>query len=247
MYGECHLNTNVQKYIILIKIIMRKIKFIVAAMFLAVSSSAFAQFTNSSSQSSNVNADGWNTFYFQLNPSKISIDVKDSKNQSFTGLTLGYGKAIHISSSEPLYFETGIAVQYSFYKDDDDDYETYDDHMASAKVPLNILYNFQIPNSTIEIAPYLGATLRYNIWGEEKVTPNSKYKDEKEKTYNLFDKKDMGGSDYTWNRFQIGWQVGVNARFNSKLLLGLSYGTDFSEIYKKGKINTASITIGYCF
>ena len=234
---------------------MRKIKFLATAILLVVSSSVFAQFTNSSSQSSNVNADGWNTFYFQLNPSKISIDIKDSKNQSFTGLTLGYGKAVHISSSEPLYFETGIAVQYSSYKIDDDDYETNDDYetgdahlaLASAKVPLNILYNFQIPNSTIEIAPYLGATLRYNIWGEEKTTLNSKYNDEKEKTYNLFDKKDMDGSNYTWNRFQIGWQIGVNARFNSKLLLGLSYGSDFSEIYKKAKINTTSITLGYCF
>lgn len=57
--------------------------------------------------------------------------------------------------------------------------------------------------------------------------------------------KDMGGTDATWNRFQIGWQIGLNARFNSKFLLGLSYGTDFSEIHKKGKIKTTSITIGY--
>jgi len=229
---------------------MKKIKFIVAAMFLAVSSSAFAQFTSSSSQSSNVNANGWSTFYFQLNPSKISVDIKDSKDQSFTGLTLGYNRAFSVSSSLPVYFETGIAVQYSFFKnDDDDDYETddYHYHMVSAKVPLNILYNFKIPNSTIEIAPYLGAILRYNIWGEEKVTFSYKNKDGEDKTYNLFDKKDMDGSDYTWNRFQIGWQIGVNARFSNKFLLGLSYGSDFFEIYKKAKINTTSITLGYCF
>ena len=113
MYGECHLNTNVQKYIILIKIIMRKIKFLATTILLVVNSSAFAQFTNSTFQSSNINNDGWSTLYFQCNPSKVSIDAKDAKDPSFTGLSLGYGKAVHISSSEPLYFETGIAIQYS--------------------------------------------------------------------------------------------------------------------------------------
>ena len=57
----------------------------------------------------------------------------------------------------------------------------------------------------------------------------------------------MGDDDATWNRFQLGWQIGVNARINSSFLLGVSYGTDFSEIAEKIKIQTTSVTLGYCF
>ena len=63
----------------------------------------------------------------------------------------------------------------------------------------------------------------------------------------LFDEDDMGDKDYTWKRFQIGWQIGVNARISNSFLLGVSYGTDFSEIVKDGKMKTTSVTVGYCF
>ena len=68
-----------------------------------------------------------------------------------------------------------------------------------------------------------------------------------EKDVNLFNKDDMGSDDKTWNRFQVGWHIGLNVRINNQFLVGASYGTDFSEIVKKVKIHTASITVGYCF
>jgi len=71
--------------------------------------------------------------------------------------------------------------------------------------------------------------------------------DELSQEYNLFDKSDMDSSDATWKRLQVGWQIGVNARFSGKFMVGLSYGSDFSEIRKKVKVNTTSISLGYCF
>lgn len=244
-----------------------KAKMFIAAAMLLVSSASFAQFSNSSSSSS-ANTDGWSTLYLQWNPSTLSPDKGDS--ESFTGFSIGFNKAFSISQSIPLFVEAGLGLQYSMKNDvnlgiDIDDYDDYDygrragsyydDYydryadelekgkgdwsMLSAKIPVSLAYDFQIPNSTISIIPYAGLDFRFNIFG--------KFKPKEGDSANLFDKDDMGGSDATWNRFQIGWHIGVNARFNNKFLVGASYGTDFSEIAEKVKVNTASITLGYCF
>jgi len=136
--------------------------------------------------------------------------------------------------------------------------------MFSAKIPVNLTYVFAIPNSSVSIAPYLGLTARFSFSATSKQEYNltsdfRKYlKDEgygdKEinevygnKDVNLFDKKDMGSNEATWKRFQLGWQIGLNVRFNHKFYLGASYGTDFSEIAKKSKMQTTSIMLGFCF
>lgn len=121
-------------------------------------------------------------------------------------------------------------------------------------------YAFAIPNSKITIAPYAGLNLRLNLFGNRKIEVDGldAYYDEDEfwemmedeygikEEANLFDKDDMGHKDATWKRFQIGWQIGVNVDFQ-KAYLGLSYGSDFSEIVKDSKLKTTSITLGFKF
>jgi len=247
---------------------MKMTKLFIAAAMLAVSATASAQFTNTAKtgSSSAVDTDGWGTFYLQWNPSTIKIDVNGIDDQSFTGFSVGYNHAFGIVKNTPLFIETGVALQYSFYtvnwKDDlkttvpnCDPEDKY--NMLSAKVPVNLIYKFNIPNSNVAIAPYFGANLRFNISGKSKTEFNEDagYEIDKENWENkygkiekdLFDKKDMESKDATWKRFQIGWQIGANAHFGENFLLGISYGSDFSELYKKAKINTTSITLGYKF
>lgn len=209
---------------------MKSIKLLVAAVMLAVGTSASAQFTNTSNGGSSTvaNTDGWSTFYVQYNP--ISLDI-DGEEEDFTGFTIGMNKAFSISNSSPLFLETGVGLQYATY--DENDLKI---NLFSAKVPLNFIYNWQLPNSSISIAPYAGAMLRFNISGK------AEYDDE---DLDLFDEDEMYGDE--WKRFQIGWQIGVNARFNDKFLVGVSYGGDFSEIAEETKVKTTSITLGYCF
>lgn len=63
---------------------------------------------------------------------------------------------------------------------------------------------------------------------------------------NLFDKKETGNKDDTWKRFQMGWQLGVGLYYN-QLYVGVGYGKDITELCKKTKIGTTSITLGYSF
>lgn len=257
---------------------MKTFKLLALTAMLVVGTTASAQFTNSSKASSAANTDGWSTFYVQWNPSNVSPDKGDS--ESFTGFSVGVNKAFSVSKSIPLFVEVGVGLQYSFknedmadeladiYDMDEDDITEICDpkekfNMFSAKVPVSLVYNWQLPNSNISIAPFAGITLRYNFSGKDKMEFNwdSEFEEylreeygnkEFEKVFgdqekDLFDKDDMGSSDATWKRFQIGWQIGVSARFNNHFLVGVSYGSDFSEIFKKAKINTTSITLGYCF
>lgn len=186
---------------------------------------------------------GWNTIYLQWNPSSFSQEVGSS--ESFTGFSIGYNHAFSLTQSIPLYVEAGVGVQYSFW---DGVYRKMPDckiKLLSAKVPVSLMYKFDIPNSTISIVPNAGLDLRFNILGKLKNDELEEFY--KKSSFNLFDEDDMMGDDYTWNRFQIGWHVGVNFMFNNQFLVGASYGTDFSEIVKNSKVHTGSITLGYCF
>lgn len=229
---------------------MKQIKLFATAVMMAVSMSASAQFTNGgSSSSSSTNNEGWSTIWVEWNPSTLKFDAKNADNESFTGLSLGYSQAFSIIQSQPLFLEAGLGVQYSFKTMDGEDFGFDEDdevevkfNMFSVKVPVNLLYKFDIPNSSVSLMPHIGANLRYNLSGKMK----AEGEDDSEEV-DLFDKDDMGSSKATWKRFQIGWQAGVKARFGQNFLVGVSYGSDFSEIAKKTKVGTTSITLGYTF
>lgn len=229
---------------------MKKIRFFAVITLLMVCATSFAQFTNSSSLSSSPSdTEGWSSFWVEWNPSKI-------EKRDITGLSLGFSRSFSISKDTPLFVEGGMGIQYSFrsedevpfiFEDDGDYYEmsgTEKIKMFSIKAPINILYNYSIPNSSIAICPFAGITLRYNLSAKYKYQSDF-YDDEDETEINLFDEEDM--DDDAWKRFQIGWQIGAKVMFNKSFTLGVSYGTDFSEIWEKTKIKTTSVALGLCF
>lgn len=211
---------------------------------------ATAQFSNngySSSVTVQDNSD-WNTIYAEWNPGSINYKHKSSKydytDGSFNGFSLGYSHAFSLSANIPIYLETGVAGQYAFksYTEDDEDGWELKHSLLSLKVPVNVMYKFNL-NEIVSIIPFFGISIRGNLIG--KIKEIEPY--DEDETYDLFDKKDMEGSDYTWKRFQIGWQIGLKARLGEKFIIGGSYGTDFNEIVKDYKIHTGAICIGYTF
>lgn len=170
---------------------------------------------------------GWSTFALEYMPCKFT-----NGGESFTGLAFTFTNALPLTQSEPVFFEWGLGGQYSFY-----DKDNVKMKMASVKVPLNIVYDFAIPGSTISIDPYLGVHFRVNVWGEEKVEV-----DGRKQTINLFD-KDEGDC----NRFQVGGHIGLKARFNKAFFLGASYGFDFSKFGGDSKVNEVTLAVGLVF
>ena len=82
---------------------MKRIKFFAIAACLAISSGAYAQFTNTSSDTSttSVNTDGWSTLWVEYNPS--SFVPKHGDNESFSAFSLGLSKASSVTQSAPVF------------------------------------------------------------------------------------------------------------------------------------------------
>ena len=245
---------------------MKSIKFFAVAAMMAIATSASAQFSTaqSSSSSSTTNTDGWSSFWVEWNPSTLKYDKKGLDDSSVSGFSIGYSQAFSNAASTPLFVEAGLGVQYTFstldLEDDDDtvlnslfwmclandDHGNFDEdddedptfNMFSVKVPVNLIYKFDLPNSTVSLMPFVGAVARYNLSAQMSYDKQD---------YDIFDKKDVGSSKATAKRFQMGWQIGLKARLGESFIAGVSYGSDFSEISKDVKVSTTTLSIGYTF
>lgn len=167
---------------------------------------------------------GWSTLGVEYLPSNISAD---GHSESFSGFAFNYTNAISLTQSIPLFLEWGVGAQYSTYSLDDTDIR-----WASIKAPVNLIYDFQIPNTRINIDPYLGVKFRGNVWGEIK----EEHRGNKE-SYDLFDEGKC-------KRFQAGMQIGVKARFNDAFFVGVGYGFDFNDFGESAKINELNLSLG---
>lgn len=112
-------------------------------------------------------------------------------------------------------------------------------------MPVNFAWKFNI-NDKFSVTPYLGLNFRVNMSSRMKyvseyetnmpsdMLPKDFKKKDESDWYNCLsssEKHGMGSKEETWNVFQMGWQIGVGARY-SNYYLGLQYGTDFIPSYK---------------
>lgn len=231
--------------------------------------------SSSSTSSRSIDTDGWDRISVSFNPMKMVYDAEGADDISFTGFSLGYTKGFSIAKQIPLFIEAGINATYAFNTQDSEDNDGlehlkdqgYDMELKttlfSLNIPVNLAYKFSLTNSDLSIVPYLGVNFRGNIIGKSKykladgLGEDFPYDSEKEfwedfeeefskQDTNNFDKKETGSKDATWKRFQMGWQIGVGLNYK-QLYVGVGYGKDFTELCKKTKIATTSITLGYNF
>lgn len=199
-------------------------------------------------------------------------------NFSLNGIGIDYIHGFSLTQSCPIFLEVGVNVDFNFGSDSEEsnkDFITGDYWLQSKitqkkqfinfQVPVNFVYRVQATED-LTIAPYVGLNFKLNVTGkfrkdaeiETNIPTNilnqigyeeSDLKEEG-KWASVFDKDDMGGNDYTWNRFQMGWHVGVGFQYKP-FFLGIQYGTDFIPAFKyeKAKVNTGNlkISLAYCF
>lgn len=250
---------------------MKTIKLYLSVCLLVMTTTTSAQFANSNAASSSTtnarstDTNGWNRISVSYNPIKMIVDTKGDDDLSLTGFSLGYTKGFSIAKEFPLFMEVGINGLYASHTEDEDiNIDGYEAELKttlfSLNVPVNLVYRFSFPNSNISIIPYLGVNFKGNIIGKVKYNLTEELdEDYSEKDFweeaeeygyiheaNMFDKKEAGGKDSQWKRFQMGWQIGVGLTYN-KLYVGVGYGKDFTELCKKVKVSTTSITLGYNF
>lgn len=237
-----------------------KIKFLALAAAMMISTTSFAQFSQSKSSSSSSNeiSKGWNSLYVQYNSIGTSYSLSSFNNkyedygdkyqkeidksglsEKLNAFSIGYNRAINLTPSAPLYLEIGAALQYAFYSDEATEKDHYEEvtlkytaNMLTAKVPVSLLYHVAIPNSDFAIEPFAGIDFKYNIIGTAKREVTYKYYGETKKDEDKLDNIfDKKDCDgHQANRFQAGWHVGANFVYK-KAFIGISYGQDFSKFH----------------
>lgn len=209
----------------------------------------------------------WNGIYFQYNPSWISNLNRflefDKGSNYVHGFTLGYVKSIPIAGNNiPLFLEVGGNFQYGFNRNSESETVTIGNvketgklsetiHMLSLNVPVNFGYSIGLGNG-LALNPYVGLRVRLNLVGVDVLKATEEVGDNKQtesETINLYSSSDenMGSSEYTWNRFQIGMQFGAKLLISEKMFVEAGYGFDFNRIGKLGNHNfrTMSVNLGF--
>lgn len=161
-------------------------------------------------------------------------DIDNSCNLNGAALGYVYGTGL----VDNLFAETGVNFNYQVGSN-----KSVDMKFTALQVPLNLVYRIAGLAQGLDFAPYVGLNLKYNTTGKftEKISKVS---------VDVFDSKDMGGDDYTFNRFQPGWHAGVGVN-SDNIYLGLEFGTDFRPLYKVAentwKTSNLKIVAGYAF
>lgn len=237
------------------------------------------------------NAEGYNRVaisydytHFGMNKEMKADFLGDEASAINTnGFGINYIHGFGISSSLPMFIETGLNFNFGFGNTDlGYEKESIQNYWMSAEsklksqninlqVPVNFVYRFDIADN-LTLSPYVGLNFKLNL-----VT---KYKSQLKVDTNIpsdildqagididdynrdgdwinvysDDDKNMGDKDLTWNRFQMGWHIGVGVQYKP-FYLGLQFGTDFIPAYKQDiaketyKVSTSNlkISLGYCF
>lgn len=211
---------------------MRKFKYLLLLAFIGLTTSVFGQDVMS----------GYNRIYVGYTGIKTHFDFDDADNLSYPGFSIGYLRGINLTQKLPLYLEVGGALQFNRYSESETEYGytfDYKETLLGLNIPVSLVYRFNITDD-FAISPDFGFNFRLNLMGKGKEEYDGESED-----WNLFSKDDMG-EDGTYNRFQVGWHIGVGFDYKA-LHLGVDWGTDFNEIAEKTKLRTTYVTLGWNF
>lgn len=179
------------------------------------------------------------------------------------GFGLNYAHGFGVATN--MFVEVGANVDFLFgsrTEKGNGEEAKFKTQNINLQVPVNYVYRFNIADG-VSIDPYVGINFKLHFTEKYKTD----YKDLEDPEYSrdgkwisVFDKGEdaMDGKDNTWNRFQMGWQVGVGVNYE-RYYLGVQVGTDFIPAYShkfeyggesvKCKVNTTNVkvSLGYTF
>ena len=119
----------------------------------------------------------------------------------------------------------------------------YDSRLIIGRDVLSDAPQIGILSDQLTLTPYVGLNVKGHLLGEYSVTAKALGETEKE-TRDLFDEDEM--YDEPFKRFIVGWQIGATFTYN-RVSLGVSYGSDLTEISDDVKFATTAITLGVNF
>ena len=206
---------------------MKKISFILVAALMMCGASAKAQSVNDEK--------AFSTIGLSYSPSV------DSDNIGYTSaLTAEWSRITAGSDGKTMRLQYGAALQYALRKYSKDDGNTT---YLTAKIPVNAVYAFNIPDADVMVLPYAGLNVQGHLLAVENYTVT--YSDGTVETRKR-DYFDQGDDSY--GRFGLGCQFGVKA-ICGKHLVGVGYESPLTEMYGENnfKMRHVSFSFGFVF
>ncbi|MBR5466628.1 MAG: outer membrane beta-barrel protein [Bacteroidaceae bacterium] len=195
---------------------MKKFGFIIAMLMLVSTNfKAFAQEAT----------DPWQGFNVSYNYNAGGYDV------NVHGISVGYLRGFSLSSSTPIFIETGLNFAYGRYSEDYGGYDAYVDQL-NLSLPVNFAYKFQLSDN-VALIPYTGVYFRVNLMANLGV----KGYDLSESLFDYIDGP---------TRFNAGWQIGLKTHIK-KFMVGVCYGTDFNKYMGDVRFDNLSVNVGFNF
>lgn len=191
------------------------------------------------------------------------FDTEKAETLGNNGFGLNYTHGFGVATN--MFVEVGANVDFLFGSRTDKyigEESKVKFQNINLQVPVNYVYRFNITEG-VSIDPYIGLNFKLHFTekykGEYIDLEDPEYS-ESGKWISVFDKGEdaMDGKDYTWNRFQMGWQIGVGVNYDN-YYLGVQVGTDFIPAYShefkyddesyKCKVNSTNVkvSLGYTF
>ena len=192
---------------------MKKFLFFFVAALMTIPS--FAQFT-----SGGFEIDKDNIYYgirFGGTLASISSDTKYAEMGTKLGMTLGGVIGIRLSSSVPVFLESGL-----YYTERGGKEGKYTCGYNNLEIPLLIKYGFKASDQ-IAVLPFIGPYFAQAISGKTKI--------DGVKVGTFDEKKWMG-----LNRFNMGFKIGCGAEYN-KLYLELGYQFGVNNVSKADELD----------
>ena len=175
------------------------------------------------------------TFFVEYNPHTWHVSTGGaSTNTSYQGISIGFNYFMPFAGN--LGFDAGLKGQYLFRSKKTNGL-TNKFEMFSATVPVDLDWRV---SDGFAIDPYAGVYGRYNFTAKSKSDISGGGRN----TLNWFEKDHVYD---TMNRFQFGWQLGVNFRISDMVTIGGAYWMDLNEAVKHTKLRGFNMTLGVNF
>ena len=213
-------------------------------MLMSVSASAQFMQSNGGSKAKASVEDVFNTVDLTYSPITEKTTIGDrSSTTDYNGISLNWSQARLMTDKLPIYLQYGAGAQFSWYTDSSsNDYYNVKTTTSflTVKVPVNVLYNFAIPNTNLSVMPYLGLNAQVHVLGQSKTSQEYDGETQTSKT-NFFSKDDM---EEPYNRFVLGWQIGAMVSYD-KYFVGIGYNGPVTSLFKDGdyKIQASQVNI----
>ena len=208
---------------------MKRTLFLFAAfIMMSVSTNSFAQFMGGNGNRGRIVSDSFNTFWLGYAPTNWKVG--DSSESGYNTFSLGITHMSSLSGSA-VFFECGAYVDWMNKSKSKNTYNFVD-----VKIPINLMYPLAIADG-ITFYPYAGLNVRGFVLGKHTYKSGEVSVD-----------TDFFGENSNFNRFGLGYQVGLCAQL-SGFFARIGYEDMFTSIHKDNiqKFNYFTLGIGIPF